>query len=125
MSHDILIIDDVTEIRETLRDVFELSGYEVRTAEHGESGMQQIERAAPCLILLDLMMPVMDGWQVLETLKDERAGALAAIPVVVLSGIGDPVEMDRLKQRFHCEVVPKPADIERLLGLAQTLCAAA
>ncbi|MDQ3205210.1 MAG: response regulator [Pseudomonadota bacterium] len=120
----VLIIEDVADIRDTLRDVLELSGYRVRTAENGEVGLRMIaEPDLPCLILLDLMMPVLDGWQVLEALRGAQAAVLAGIPVIVLSGVADDAEVDNLQRRFGCKVMRKPADLDRLLEAVEDECA--
>ncbi|MBA3588426.1 response regulator [Methylibium sp.] len=120
----VLIIEDVADIRDTLRDVLELSGYRVRTAENGEVGLRMIAQPdLPCLILLDLMMPVMDGWQVLEALRGPQAAVVASIPVIVLSGVADRAEVGNLQRRFGCKVMSKPADIDRLLEAVEGECA--
>lgn len=117
---DVLVIEDVADIRDTLRDVLELSGYRVRTAENGAAGLQALrDTGVPRVILLDLMMPVMDGWQVLETLRHGADAALAKLPVIVFSGLVNPEQAASLKQRFGCEVMSKPTDIDRLLQAVQ------
>ncbi len=120
----VLIIDDVADIRDTLRDLLEVSGYRVSTAENGEVGLRMIaEPDLPCVILLDLMMPVMDGWQVLEALRGAQATVLTGIPVIVLSGIADHATAGNLKQRFGCKVMSKPANVDRLLEAVEDACA--
>jgi CheY-like chemotaxis protein len=76
----VLIVDDDNLIR-TMFDRFLSPFYDVRLAEHGARAMEEIERQPPDLLILDLRMPVMDGWQVLEWL-DKTA---RAIPVIVIS----------------------------------------
>lgn len=122
----ILIIEDNVEIRETLRDVFELEGYAVQLAENGQEGLLAAtqERDPPCLILLDLMMPVMDGWQFLQAIRTQGCEVLARVPVVVVSGVADHAAVSDLKDRFGCDVVRKPPDIDCLLALAHRYCCA-
>lgn len=125
MTQSILIIEDNAEIRETLRDVFELEGYAVELAENGQAGLSAATRAdPPCLILLDLMMPVMDGWQFLQAIKAPGCEVLARVPVVVVSGIADHAAVSDLKDRYGCDVVRKPPDIDCLLALARRHCCA-
>lgn len=120
----VLIIEDVADIRDTLRDILEISGYRVSTAENGEVGLRMIaEPDLPCVILLDLMMPVMDGWQVLEKLRGAQAAVLAGIPVIVLSGVADRAKVDNLHRRYGCRVMSKPADVDRLLEAVEGECA--
>ncbi|MDJ0851147.1 MAG: response regulator [Myxococcota bacterium] len=78
-----LVVDDKEENREVLRRALENEGWQTREAENGRLALEQVEEHAPCLILLDLMMPVMDGFEfVLEMRKREAANA---IPIVVVT----------------------------------------
>src|SRR5262245_46252155 len=76
----VLVVDDDSLIR-TMFDRFLSPQYEVRLAAHGESAIAEIQREPPDLMILDLRMPVMDGWQVLEWL--EKSGP--PVPVIVVS----------------------------------------
>lgn len=119
----ILIVEDNPEVRETLQDVFELEGFRVRTAEDGEVGLRLLDEIGrPCLIVLDLMMPVMDGWQFLEALRTRPQGARDALPVVVLSGVTDALEMDDIRALYDCMVMRKPPHIDVLLERARASC---
>lgn len=84
----ILVIDDDLDIREALAAVLESAGYSVLLAENGQAALElmKIERNLPSLILLDLMMPVMDGWQFRERQKADPR--LSAVPVVIISAGG-------------------------------------
>jgi CheY-like chemotaxis protein len=79
----VLLVDDDGEGRGALAELLEDRGYTVRQAENGRVALDRIAERLPCVLLLDLEMPVMDGWEVLASLR--RAGALAAMTVVVLS----------------------------------------
>lgn len=125
MGRNILIVEDNAEIRDTLREVFELEGYGVELAENGAVGLRVAQQAqAPCLVLLDLMMPVMDGWQFLAAIRAPGSQVPANIPVVVVSGVADHAAVSDLKARFGWEVIRKPPDIDCLLGLARRYCVA-
>ena len=65
----LLIVDDEVAILDALQDVLSAEGYEVRTALNGAEGLKQVAQGRPDLVLLDLMMPVMDGHEVLQRLK--------------------------------------------------------
>ena len=81
--HTILIVDDSDDIREIVRDFLEGEGFEVSDARDGAAGLRALEGDLPCALILDLMMPVMDGWQVLERLRaDPRT---ASLPVLVIT----------------------------------------
>jgi len=79
----VLVVDDDADLREALADVLQESGYDVLTAEHGKAALAVLEGTLPDVILLDLMMPVMDGPTfAVERKKNPRA---AGIPVVLFS----------------------------------------
>lgn len=83
----IVIIDDEPDLREIYGMGFKSEGFDVFTAENGEIGLSLIREEHPDAILLDLDMPVMNGFEVLKALKEDVA--LVGIPVVVLSNIDD------------------------------------
>jgi len=116
----ILIVEDNADIRDTFRTLFELEGFDVRLAANGEDALHRLddEPAAPCLILLDLSMPVMDGWQFLDVLRARADGG--EIPVTVLSANVDATVSRALKARYGCRVLRKPASIDALLGIARS-----
>lgn len=115
----ILIVEDNADIRDTFRMLFELEGFEVRLASDGEDALQRLddERGAPCLILLDLSMPVMNGWEFLDELRARHDGA--DIPVAVLSANVEPGVSRDLKNRYGVRVLRKPAPVDALLGIAR------
>jgi CheY-like chemotaxis protein len=116
----ILLIEDERDLRETLRDLLELTGFQVETAANGREGLHKLESAGnPCLILLDLMMPVMNGWQFLETLRKDPQPGRAAIPVVVVSAA---LDMLGIQSQYGCRTLSKPVDIDKLIGLASAHC---
>jgi signal transduction histidine kinase/CheY-like chemotaxis protein len=81
--HDVLIIDDDSATRELFRRVLIREGWRVREAADGRRGLEQLEAGRPTIIVLDLMMPNMDGFALLQAIKDRQD--LADIPVVVVT----------------------------------------
>ena len=79
----ILIIEDETSIRETLCDLLELEGYEAIAAVDGKDGVVKAIEHSPDLIICDIMMPEMDGFEVVRTIRKAQAGSL--IPIIFLS----------------------------------------
>ncbi len=85
----ILLIDDDSDIREVVGEALEFAGYEVATAREGREGLALCRSFRPTLILLDLMMPGMSGWEFRAAQQEDAA--LAKIPVVVVTALGqDP-----------------------------------
>ena len=70
MSKKILIVEDDGNIRELLRLYLEREGYEITEASNGEEGVEQWRKVNPDMILLDVMMPIMDGWQVCKIIRE-------------------------------------------------------
>ncbi len=91
----VLIIEDEKMIREILKKKIEGEGYRVETAEDGEEGVAKIKEVLPDLILLDIVMPKMDGFTVLEEMKKDEN--IINIPVIIVSNSGQPVEIDKVK----------------------------
>lgn len=87
MSQKIAIIEDDTAISQMYRIKFEAEGYTVETAENGEVGLKLIEDMKPDIVLLDLMMPVMDGEEMLKKLREKDWGK--DIQVIILTNMGE------------------------------------
>jgi len=83
MSHSVLIIDDDKWIAMSTSMVLEAEGFEVHSALSGPEGIEKVRRLKPGIVLLDIMMPGMDGWETLERLKADRL--CSPIPVIVFT----------------------------------------
>jgi CheY-like chemotaxis protein len=79
----ILVVDDDPAIRDVVADILELSNYRVTTASNGAEALDQIRAQPPAAVLLDLMMPVMDGWEFIERCR--RRPPCARLPVAIMS----------------------------------------
>lgn len=118
----ILVIDDETSIRDVLIEVLEEEGYGVVTAANGLEAISVLRHSSepPCVILLDLMMPVMTGWEFRK--EQQQDPALATIPVVLLSATQNiKKEASALGAAAH---IPKPIDFDALLATVKRYCAA-
>jgi two-component system, chemotaxis family, chemotaxis protein CheY len=82
-SNVVLVVDDDPDILEALSEILEAEGFEIRRARNGKEALEKLEPEPPQLILLDLMMPVMDGWEFAQRMR-QRPG-VATIPIIVLS----------------------------------------
>ena len=110
----VLIVDDEPDILLMLRVNLESEGYDTALAADGETALRRIDEEHPDIMLLDVMMPVMDGWSVLEHLTD-RAHAPR---VVVLSAKTAARDMVRALTLGAADYLPKPFDPD---GLIQTV----
>ena len=80
----ILIVDDEPDIRFMMRLIFEGAGYQVTEARHGATGLKSINASHPDLVITDVMMPTMDGLELIERMRSNPE--TAAIPILVVSG---------------------------------------
>lgn len=92
----ILLVEDDTFLVEMYTTKFELEGFGVISAEDGQKGLDMAKKENPDIILLDILMPKMDGFAVLEALKKDKD--LAGIPVVLLTNLG---QKDDVKKGFE------------------------
>ena len=90
----ILIIEDERALADVLAARLKKEGYEVNTAEDGEKGFDVITKWQPDLILLDIVMPKMDGYEVLEKMKEKDIKK----PVIIISNSGQPVEIEKTRK---------------------------
>lgn len=93
MAEKILIIEDEPFLRRIVSDQLKENGYLVEEAIDGEEGLKKIQERKFDLILLDLLLPGMDGFEVLDRLKKE--GMLSKIPVLILSNLGQKEEVEK------------------------------
>jgi DNA-binding response OmpR family regulator len=115
----VLVIEDERSISQLLRIVLENDGHEVLVADDGSRGLAAATRRSPEVIILDVMMPFMDGFAVLEALReDERT---VTIPVVMLSAIQKEAVEERCYRLGAQAFVRKPFDPDILLGTVQEL----
>ena len=112
-TRPILVVEDEEDIREAVSDLLQLEGYAVQTASNGQEALELLEDAQeaesrPCLILLDVMMPVMDGHTFMARLRED--GTHQRIPVVITSASPQVPEGARAHLR-------KPYELHRLLDV--------
>lgn len=117
MAHEkpILVIDDDPDILSTVVQILEFEGYTVETATNGVEGLKVIDRVRPRLVLLDMRMPVMDGWGFARVLKD-RGNHL---PILVMTAARDA---HRWAQEIGAKgYVSKPFDLPELLAAVEAV----
>ena len=106
----ILLIEDEAPIRATLSRFLRLEGVDVVTAENGAQGVAAAREHAPDLIICDLLMPELDGYQVLSTLRDDVR--TAKIPFVLLTASAAPEEHETGIQRGAAAFLTKPFHLD-------------
>lgn len=118
MAHAVLVVEDDRDSRELVGLLLELHGYRVLLAPDGAAALEVLQNERPCVILLDLMMPKMNGWQFRDVQRaDDR---LRSIPVVVMSADGNAEREARAVEAQAC--LRKPLDAARLLELVRDCC---
>jgi DNA-binding response OmpR family regulator len=114
----VLIVEDDDDAREALAAFLEGEGYQVLEAHDGREALDRLRLSPVCLVLLDLMMPVMNGWAFrAEQLRDP---ALASVPVVVVTA--DTTAVSRVGALGVAACMTKPLDLDRLLDVVGRHC---
>jgi DNA-binding response OmpR family regulator len=112
----ILVIDDEEDIRTLLRELLERAGYSVDEAADGKAGLRQLYANAPALVILDVSMPDMDGYEALERIRD-----LSDVPVLMLTARTQELEKVRGLSAGADDYVAKPFGRQELLARVQAL----
>ena len=102
----ILVVDDDEDLRILARKALGRAGHEVIEADNGEEGLRLVESRKPNLVLLDLNMPGMDGFEVLKALRASEAGK--SLPVIVLTALGDEESARNSFQSGATDFLAKP-----------------
>jgi excisionase family DNA binding protein len=115
----ILLVDDDERMRELVRTELEREGYDVQEAASADEGLASIETRKPELVLLDVMMPHVDGWEMLRRIQ-ERYGA-GAIPVLMFSGQVDEKARRQAASSGARGFIGKPFDLAELVEQAKSV----
>jgi two-component system, OmpR family, alkaline phosphatase synthesis response regulator PhoP len=119
----ILLVDDDPDFVEAVRVIVESGGYDVRVAYDGQEGLEAVAEEKPDLIVLDVMMPVMNGHAACARLKADKA--TASIPIILLTAVADRVTTSTYTHRDMLEseaedYMPKPVEPAELLALIKS-----
>ncbi len=115
----ILIVDDDPRLREYVRVNLEMEGYAVREAGSADEGLNVLDESTPDLVLLDVMMPQMDGWEMLRRVQ-ERHG-VGTIPVIMFSGKVDEEEASEATLRGAQGCIGQPFNPQELIDQTKQL----
>ena len=118
MPH-VLIVEDDPEVAEMLNYLLRGEGYSTQLAANGARGLDSLRQRRPCLVLLDIMMPVMDGWEFRE--QQLRDPSIANVPVLCVTAVND---LTKVKERLKVECLHKPVDYDALLDAVSAQCRA-
>ncbi|MFA5161353.1 MAG: response regulator [Elusimicrobiales bacterium] len=115
-KHKVLVVEDSKELATALCGVLELKGLEVILARDGVAAIELARREKPALVLLDLMLPKISGYDVCKTLKTDNA--TWKIPIVIMSTLTRPEQVDRAREAGADHFVAKPYDLDAILDEA-------
>lgn len=115
MAKKILVADDETHIVRIVRDALASRGYEVFTASHGAEALQLAKDECPALVILDVMMPQMDGFEVCRAIRADAA--LSGVPVFLLTARGQESDFERGREVGADQYLTKPFSPRRLADL--------
>jgi CheY-like chemotaxis protein len=119
----ILVVDDDPTILRLLQVNLEMEGHEVLPAEDGFEALATLRAQRPEVVLLDVMMPGLDGWQVCERIRADEDAAIASVPVVFLSARAQESDLARGAEVGADAYVTKPFDPLALVELVERLAA--
>ena len=113
----VLVVEDHQDVRDMLDLFLRNEGYETQVAANGQEALERVRDCNPCLVLLDLMMPVMSGWEFRARQLQEPE--IADVPVLCISAVHEP---DEVKRRLNLHCLAKPLDFDELLAAVRATC---
>ena len=116
--HTILIIEDEKILRETLSDILEISGYIVIQAKDGEEGIEILSKTVPDLVICDINMPKMDGFEVLKITGDKMLSSKFP-PFIFLSAKTEPEHIHKVINMGAVDFISKPYSAPELLKVIE------
>ena len=121
MSQRVLVVEDQEDLRAILRFTLEGAGYEVVEAVNGAEGVERAEAERPDLVLMDIQMPVLDGYEATRRIK--AMAGMAATPVIAVSSFAMKGDEEKARAAGCDAYVTKPYSPKQLLGLVRQLLA--
>ena len=116
MSKKILIVEDDGNIRELLRLYLEREGYEITEAANGEEGAEMWRKIHPDMILLDVMMPIMDGWQVCKIIRKE-----SKVPIIIMTAKGETFDKVNGLEMGADDYIVKPLEMREVIARVRAI----
>jgi OmpR family response regulator RpaB len=126
MTGKILVVDDDSDVRDALTMVLESRGYQVITAQDGIEGLACLKAEKPDLMILDLLMPKMDGFGVMKELRDPRWAEFSEMPILIQTAVREEASRRRYELETGvalgaADYVEKPASPDILLARVKKL----
>ena len=115
MEKKVMIVDDETDVLMSLKTVFERNKYDVITVTNGVECIKEIEKGFKGIVLMDLMMPEMDGWETIQEIVNLGLSKNVAIAIITGKGTKDFQKMSSLGS-YIFDYMAKPLDITQLLS---------
>lgn len=112
MAKSVLIADDEANISLAIQFLMKRAGYDVRVASDGEEALESVRQSPPDLIVLDVMMPKRDGYDVCQSIRNDPK--LAGIKIVMVSAKGGPIEIEKGKALGADDYLVKPFSTQEL-----------
>ena len=115
----IIVIDDERTICEAIEFLLENEGYDVITAYNGEEGLQQVYKFPPDMLIVDLLMPKMNGFRVVKRVRNDPA--FKEIPILMLTVVDDKLNIEEGYSSGVTDYMVKPFEVDDLLARVRTL----
>ena len=114
MRKNIIVVDDDVDILESIRTLFEHEGYDVYTVKNGMDCIKKLQKGFEGIVLLDIMMQGMDGWDTLRAIVDQGLQENIEVFVITAIGTGDYEKIKGLEPFIH-DYIAKPFDPDKLI----------
>ncbi len=114
-----LIVDDEEDVRELLKCLFDAGGYEVCEAENGLEAIEKAIVFKPDIVVTDICMPIMNGWEFIEKLRDNCE--TCDTPVIVVTGRSAEKDTFQRKKPSNCRFLTKPFELEAIIRMSRSM----
>ena len=114
MDKRIMIVDDDSDILVTLRTLFEMQQFDVLTVDSGKDCIKELENGFKGIVLMDLMMPFMDGWETIHQIIKKGLNKEILLSIITAKGCTNGDKMDGVESYIY-DYIPKPFDLEKLI----------
>jgi DNA-binding response OmpR family regulator len=115
MNKKLMVVDDDPDILITIRNIFEREGYEVLTVDSGSDCIKELEHGFKGVILMDIMMPFMDGWDTIKEIVEKGFITGVTISIVTAKGTPDHEKMKGLESYVR-DYITKPFNVQELVS---------